>query len=150
MRVILVEANGTISHLDLSNLPFCILKFGRFSQDLHVKNPRLFRIEISFHIYCVLNRQTANMLNEYFSSQSVVENHNTPLPPSNIIPHERLEIFETSPQAVKDVIDGLDTSKASGTDLLSPRLLKEGSAILAGPYSILYTSSLRLGHFPSP
>ena len=43
----------------------------------------------------------------------------------------------------------INTSKASGPDLMSPRLLKEGSSILAEPYSILYTSSLRLGHFPS-
>ena len=89
------------------------------------------------------------MLNEYFSSQSVVDDHNTPLTPPNTFSHECLEIFEISPQTVKDVFDGLDTSKASGPDLMSPRLLKEGSSILAEPYSILYTSSLRLGHFSS-
>ena len=89
------------------------------------------------------------MLNKYFSSQSVVDDHNTPLPPPNIFSHECLEIFEISPQTVKDVFDGLNTSKASGPDLMSPRLLKEGSSVLAEPYSILYTSSLRLGHFPS-
>ena len=89
------------------------------------------------------------MLNEYFSSQSVVDDHNTPLPPPNTFSHECLEIFEISPQTVKDVFDGLNTSKASGPDLMSLRLLKEGSSILAEPYSILYTSSLRLGHFPS-
>ena len=89
------------------------------------------------------------MLNEYFSFQSVVDDHNTSLPPPNTFSHECLEIFEIRPQTVKDVFDGLNTSKASGSDLMSPRLLKEGSSILAEPYSILYTSSLRLGHFPS-
>ena len=44
-----------------------------------------------------------------------------------------------SPQTVKDVFDGLDTSKATGPNLMSPRLLKEGSSILEEPYSILYT-----------
>ena len=38
-RVILVEANRMRSHLDLSNSPF---ESWRFSQDLQVKNPRLF------------------------------------------------------------------------------------------------------------
>ena len=40
-----VEANGTRSRLDLSTSSFCIMEFSRFSlfsQDLHVKNPRLF------------------------------------------------------------------------------------------------------------
>ena len=33
VRIILVEANGTRSHLYLSNSPFYIMKFSRFSQD---------------------------------------------------------------------------------------------------------------------
>ena len=33
---------------------------------------------------------------------------------------------------------------------MSPRLLKKGSVVLAEPYSIIFTSSLQLGHFPSP
>ena len=32
---------------------FCIMQFSRISQALHVKNLRLFRIKISFNIYCV-------------------------------------------------------------------------------------------------
>ncbi|MCG8046087.1 MAG: reverse transcriptase family protein, partial [Candidatus Thiodiazotropha taylori] len=99
--------------------------------------------------YAETDLQKANMLNEYFSSISVVDDHNTLLPPQKTITHERLETFDISPQTVKDVFDDLDTSKACGPDLMSPRLLKEGSTILAEPYSILYTASLRLGHFPS-
>ena len=30
---------------------YCIMEFSRFSQDLHVKNQKLFRIKISFNIY---------------------------------------------------------------------------------------------------
>ena len=33
---------------------------------------------------------------------------------------------------------------------MSPRLLKEGSVVLAEPYSIIFTSSLQLVYFPSP
>ena len=64
--------------------------------------------------------------------------------------HDRLEIFEITPQAVKDVFDGLNVKQSCGPDLMSPRLLKEGSSVLAEPYSLLFTSSLRLGHIPSP
>ena len=32
---------------------FCIMEFSRFSQDLHVKNPRLLHMKISFNIYSV-------------------------------------------------------------------------------------------------
>ena len=32
---------------------------------------------------------------------------------------------------------------------MSPRLLKEGSSVLAIPYSILFNSSLQQGEFPS-
>ena len=50
VRINLVEASETRSDLELSNSPFCIMEFSRFSQDLHVKNPRLFRIKTSFNI----------------------------------------------------------------------------------------------------
>ena len=39
----------------LLEFTFCITEFSRFSHDLHVKSPRLFRIKISFNIYCVRN-----------------------------------------------------------------------------------------------
>ena len=30
------------------------MEFSLFRQDLHVKNPKLFRIKINFNMYCVL------------------------------------------------------------------------------------------------
>ena len=48
MRGILVEDEGMRSHVDLR-----IMEFNRFSQDLHVKNPRLFRIKFGFNHYYV-------------------------------------------------------------------------------------------------
>ena len=39
-------------------------------------------------------------------------------------------------------------SKASGPDLISPRLLKEGADILAYPFSIVFNRSLNQGYFP--
>ena len=93
--------------------------------------------------------QKANMLNNYFSSQSVVDDNNKILPPPKTILRDRLDILEISPQSVKDVFDGLDVNKSCGPDHMSPRLLKEGSQILAEPYSLIFTSSLRSEKFPT-
>ena len=90
------------------------------------------------------------MLNKYFSSQSVVNDNNKSLPPPKTVLRDRLDILEITLQSVKDVFDGLDVNKSCGPDLMSPRLLKEGSPILAEPYSKIFTSSLRLGQFPTP
>ena len=99
--------------------------------------------------YAETDYQKANMLNNYFSSQSVVNDNNKSLPPPKTVLHGRLDILEISPQYVKDVFDGLDVNKSCGPDFMSPRLLKEGSAILAEPYSKIFTSSLHLGQFPT-
>ena len=50
---------------------------------------------------------------------------------------------------VLDVLKHLNTTKASGPDLISPRLLREGADILANPYSI-FNRSLVQGYPPPP
>ena len=100
--------------------------------------------------YAETDLQKANMLNKYFSSQSIVDDNNKSLPQSETVLHDRLDVFEITPQSVKDVFDCLDVNKSCGPDLMSPRLLKEGSSVLAEPYSLVFTSSVRLGHFPTP
>ena len=113
-----------------------LLKLGKSSQSI----PTLYHN----NKYAETELQKANMLNDYFSSQAVVNDANKTLPPPITILHDRLEILEITSESVKDVFDGLDVDKACGPDL------KEGSSVLAQPYSIVYTSSLRLGHFPTP
>ena len=90
------------------------------------------------------------MLNNYFASQSVVNDNNKPLPSNTTVSHEHLELTPFTVQDVKDVFDQLHIQKACGPDLLNPRLLKEGSSILALPYSIIFNRSIQAGHFPSP
>ena len=89
------------------------------------------------------------MLSNYFSSQSVVDDKTKSLPRPKTYLHERLELFEITPQTVKDVLGSLNVSKSCGPDMISPRLLTEGASVLAEPYSLLFTSSLHLGQFPS-
>ena len=60
-----------------------------------------------------------------------------------------LDSIVISCQDVKDVLLHLNATKASGPDLISPRLLREGADILALPYSIIFNRSLDQGYFPS-
>ena len=79
----------------------------------------------------------------------MVDDANKELPhidPSN----HTLDSIVISCQDVKDVLLHLNVTKASGPDLISPRLLREGADILALPYSIIFNRSLDQGYFPLP
>ena len=87
------------------------------------------------------------MLNEYFSSQTAVDDINKQLPYLPPAQHV-LESIGITEQDVNDVLSHLNVTKACGPDLISPRLLKEGTSILAHPFSIVFNRSLRQGYFP--
>ena len=82
----------------------------------------------------------ANMLNDYFCSQAVVNDNNNPLPQHTFTCNSRLNSITISQQDVRDVLNNLNVTKASGPDFISPRLLKEGATILSKPllYSIAH------------
>ena len=60
-----------------------------------------------------------------------------------------LESVEISDTDVEDVLNLLDKNKACGPDLINPRLLKEGRAILATKLSNIFNNSLQNSYFPS-
>ena len=93
------------------------------------------------------NQAKTEMLNLYFSSQTSVDDTNKDLPLLEPALHS-LNSIEISIQDVKDVLLHLNVSKASGPDLISPRLLKEGADILAYPFFIVFNRSLNQGYFP--
>ena len=80
--------------------------------------------------YAESDLEKAKMLNAYFSSQSVVDDTYTPLPP---IPHmdHSLEFITITTQNVSDVLQHLGITKACGPYSISPLLLNEGCHILA-------------------
>ena len=94
------------------------------------------------------NADKANMLNEYFSSQFVVNDINKTLPPRTDTNNE-LNFITISEQEVKDVLDNLKVTKACGPDLISRRLLKEGASVLSKPLVTVFYRSLLQGYFPS-
>jgi hypothetical protein len=50
---------------------------------------------------------------------------------------------------VDDILKTLDTSKATGPDMLNPRLLKEASSILKYPLCKLFNLSLSTSIYPT-
>ena len=94
------------------------------------------------------DKQKAELLNHDFTSQTMFDDANKKLPhidPSN----HTLDSIVISCQDVKDVFLHLNVTKASGPDLISPRLLRERADILALPYSIIFNRLLYQGYFPS-
>ena len=87
------------------------------------------------------------MLNDYFTTQSTVIDENRPLPQLPPVDHTLQSIFISS-QEIKDVLLSLDINTACGPDLISPRLLKEGSCALVVPLSTVFNRYLDQGFFP--
>ena len=88
------------------------------------------------------------MLNNYFASQATLDDDNRRLPHFTPVQHHLASISITI-QDVKDVLRNLNVNKASGPDLISPHLLKEGAIILSWPLSIIFNRSLEQGYFPT-
>lgn len=95
------------------------------------------------------NEQKANMLNDFFCSQANIDDSHQPLPNINSFDGGSLEDIVISEQDVKDAISQVDPSKACGPDLISPRLLREGSDILAKHLSIFFTKLVSSSAFPT-
>ena len=50
---------------------------------------------------------------------------------------------------MKDCLHNLKINKASGPDLISPRILKEDAIVLARPFSVIFNRLPQQGYFPS-
>ena len=93
------------------------------------------------------DQANAEMLNLYFSSQTRVDDTIKDLPLLEPAIHS-LNSIEISIQDIKDVLLHLNAPKASGPDLIGPRLLEEGADVLAYSFSIVFNCSLNQGYFP--
>ena len=95
--------------------------------------------------------EKANLFNNYFQGQTILDDSNAVLPelpePSYLT---SLSSIAFDPQEVEEILRTLKTDKASGPDGLSNRILKELSHELSSPLCSLFNKSLSLGKFPSP
>ena len=91
----------------------------------------------------------ANLLNNYFKEQTLLDDSNTELPalpPYNI--ESTLNSIILTPLEVESVLKSLPIGKASGPNGLSNRILKELSKELAFPLCVLFNRSLSQGEVP--
>lgn len=91
----------------------------------------------------------AELLNVFFSEQSNLDDANVNPPNIPIMQVNRLNQISITESDVEDILSSLDTSKATGPDLINPRLLKEASSVLKYPLCRLFNLSLSESIYPS-
>ena len=90
----------------------------------------------------------ANILKAFFISHAAANDDNKRLP--DMIPIEySFNVVQITCQDVRDVLQNLNVSKSSGPDLISPRLLREGTDILDKPLSTVFNRSIDKCYLPS-
>ncbi|WP_419611672.1 reverse transcriptase domain-containing protein [Thiolapillus sp.] len=94
------------------------------------------------------NKEKANILNDFFISQSTLE-HEDDTPPD--LPRLDCQINDItlSVSEVSNAIQNLDKGKATGPDQVHNRLLIASAAIIIEPLSKLFNRSLRENKFPA-
>lgn len=93
--------------------------------------------------------EKANLLNKHFIEQSTVNDNNAKLPTFLPVSAERLNLITITREDVIYAIKCLDVNKASGPDLVSSKLIKEGMYQLVSPLVMLFNLSLSLKKFPN-
>ena len=94
------------------------------------------------------DQEKAEFFNEYFIDQSRLIDANK-FPPQLPEPtYARLKQIDITTSDVRDILKSLNISKASGPDLVSPRLLKEGANQLSTPLSKFFNRLINSGQFP--
>ena len=79
------------------------------------------------------DQEKANVFNEYFIAQTVLNDNNATLPELLDPPYEQLHAINIIPFEICDILRSLNISKASGPDLISPCLLRKGANQLCIP-----------------
>ena len=93
--------------------------------------------------------EKANLFNIYFSKQSEIDDSNSNIPNLSHAANQISEI-KLCEHEVEDVLKVLNPTKASGPDLINPRLLlKEAAPIIKYPLCNFFNLSLLVASNPS-
>ena len=95
------------------------------------------------------DRDKANLLNDYFVSQTILPPSTIPIPEFEYLTDSRLGQININPTKIKNILLNLDITKASGSDQISNRILKSCASSLCIPLSNFFNKSLEQGIFPA-
>ena len=94
------------------------------------------------------DQDKADLLNTFFCKQSTLDDRAATLPELELPVYPLLEEIHITNDDVREAIVMLNSNKAPGPDLISPKLLKEGMQQLVPQLQRLFNLSLRLKKFP--
>ena len=98
-------------------------------------------------------QEKANLLNEFFCEQTVLNDQNAVLPNTCITPYtvaSRFSDFVLTPDGVESLLKFLVDGKASGPNGLNNKVLMVLASEISEPLCSLFNYSLSLGSFPTP
>ena len=90
----------------------------------------------------------ANILNNYFTEQTLLDESQASLPQTMTTPTYNLDSLSITPEEVEQTLKSLPLGKAAGHDLINNRLLKELAQPLSFPLCDLFNFSLSSGKVP--
>ena len=95
--------------------------------------------------------EKATLFNQYFSEQCSLPPGSDvdPLPDFKLLTQSTLDSISTSPEEIRKILLNLNTSKASGPDGISNKILKECAHSLCSPLARLFNLSFQFGIFPN-
>ena len=93
-------------------------------------------------------KEKANLLNQFFQSQTVLDEQNASLPELTCVANSRLSSIVLTPNEVQLVLKSLPTGKASGPNGINNRILKELAMEISLPLCTLFHLSLQTGIVP--
>ena len=93
--------------------------------------------------------EKAEVLNNFFTEQSTLDDSNASLPEFYPPNYELLENIHITNDDVSEAIKIVKSNKAPGPDLISPRLYKEGADQLVPQLRKLFNLALAVGKFPA-
>ena len=94
-------------------------------------------------------KHKAEIFNKYFSSQCTPFQINSFLPPFKKLTNNKIENFTITDNEIKLLLQNINTSKATGPDNISAKMLKMCSDPLVAPIKIIFLNILKTGIFPS-
>ena len=92
--------------------------------------------------------EKANVLNNFFVSQTIMDTTNATLPLQYPLLEGNLSMINITSSMVKDISTILDPKKAHGPDNITPLILKRTAAAIAPILAKLFNFSLRTSTFP--